>query len=415
MQSTFIEKFQCRLCSSPKLAGLFSLGEQCLTGVFPMADQPSPGVGPLDLVLCKECGLVQLRHSFSPGEMYGAHYGYRSSLNRSMVEHLRAKVEALVSLRPLKAGDAVLDIGSNDGTMLSFYPRGLVLAGMDPSAGKFRDNYRDDIRLVVDFFSADRFACEFGQDVRPKIVTSIAMFYDLEEPQAFVNQVASLLHPQGVWHFEQSYLPSMLASNSYDTICHEHLEYYGLRQIIRMLDQAGLAAIDVSLNAVNGGSFTVTAARKDSPLPVNAQAVADLLAEEDRLGIHCEAPFRAFEERVRAHRDGLVHLLRSLRDQGKKVLGYGASTKGNVLMQYCGLTTDLVPAIAEVNSSKFGAVTPGTRIPIISEEEARAMRPDYFLVFPWHFRDNIVERERAFLASGGKLIFPLPEIRIVSG
>lgn len=415
MHSKFVEKSKCRLCASQELTGLLSLGEQHLTGVFPMAEQPCPGGGPLELMLCRTCGLVQLRHSFSPGELYGSHYGYRSSLNRSMVEHLRAKVGALLALRPLVEGDAALDIGSNDGTLLSFYPRGVLLAGMDPSAGKFKEYYRDDIRLVVDFFSADRFAREFGPDVQPKIVTSVAMFYDLEEPQAFVDQIASLLHPLGVWHLEQSYLPSMLATNSYDTICHEHLEYYGLNQVRRMLDKAGLDVLDVSLNPVNGGSFAVTAAHKGVDLPRNQKAVDDLLARERLLGLDTEEPFRAFGARVRAHKDQLLGLLRDLRAQGKTVLGYGASTKGNVLLQYCGLTSELLPAIAEVNPLKFGAVTPGTRIPIVSEEEARAMRPEYFLVFPWHFRDNIVERERAFLASGGKLIFPLPEIRIVSG
>jgi len=231
----------CRLCGDSRLESLLSLGEQRLTGIFPRNPDAPVSKGPLELVLCGECGLVQLRHSFEPGEMYGQDYGYRSSLNRSMVEHLKAKIESLQARHPVGPGDYVLDIGCNDGTSLSFYPQGgPTLCGMDPSAAKFRKYYRPDINLVVDFFSAERFLREFGPQARPKIVTSIAMFYDLEDPQAFVNQIKDILHPQGVWHFEQSYLPLMLEANAYDTICHEHLEYYGLAQIKRMTDAAGL-------------------------------------------------------------------------------------------------------------------------------------------------------------------------------
>lgn len=410
----YTEIHACRLCGSTGLKILLSLGKQHLTGVFPKDPGASLSCGPLDLVLCRECGLVQLKHSFQPEEMYGQGYGYRSSLNRSMVEHLKAKIEDLKALVPLGEGDFVLDIGANDGTSLSFYPQGgPTLCGMDPSAEKFRQYYRPDLRLVVDFFSAARFRQEFGQEARAKIITSIAMFYDLEAPQEFVRQIKEILHPQGVWHLEQSYLPSMLAANAYDTICHEHLEYYGLKQIKRMTDQTGLEILDVRLNAVNGGSFAVTVAHQGSGYPRDEEAVSKLLEVEERMGTDTPAPYESFARSILEHRTGIVRLLGDLKSQGKTVLGYGASTKGNVILQYCGLTPELLPAIAEVNESKFGAYTPGTRIPIISEIEARAMKPDYFLVLPWHFRENIITREQEFLASGGKLIFPLPCIEIV--
>jgi hypothetical protein len=405
----------CRLCGATVLKELLSLGDQYLTGTFPKVPSAPLSCGPLVLMLCDECGLVQLGHSFHPGEMYGQGYGYRSGLNRSMVEHLGNKIEALKALVPLDAGDFVLDIGSNDGTSLSFYPReGAVLCGMDPSAEKFRRYYRPDIRLVVDFFSASRFRQEFGPSARPKIITSIAMFYDLEDPQEFVRQIKEILHPQGVWHLEQSYLPSMLAANAYDTICHEHLEYYGLRQIKRMTDQAGLEILDVRLNDINGGSFAITVGHQGSGYQRDEKTVRELLEAEERMGTRDPAVYEAFSRVMREHRDGIVRLLGEFKAQGKTVLGYGASTKGNVILQYCGLTPQLLPAIAEVNESKFGAYTPGTGIPIISEQEARAMKPDYFLVLPWHFRENIIAREQEFLASGGKLIFPLPRIEIVS-
>lgn len=410
------EIHSCRLCGGTRLTSLLNLGEQYLTGVFPKDPSVSLSRGPLELVLCGDCGLVQLKHSYSLNEMYGQHYGYRSSLNRSMVEHLGAKVGKLRERYPVGKGDFVLDIGANDGTSLSFYPEnGPVLCGMDPSAEKFRKYYRPDIKLVVDFFSAERFRREFGQDARPKIITSIAMFYDLEEPLQFVRQIKEILHPRGVWHFEQSYLPLMLAANAYDTICHEHLEYYGLRQIEWMMDRTGLEIVDVETNSINGGSFAVTVAHKGAGLSRDEKTIQALLEDEKRLGTDTAQCYECFSDSVRKHRDELLELLRDIKAQGKTVLGYGASTKGNVILQYCGLTSELLPAIAEVNESKFGARTPGSGIPIVSEDEARAMKPDYFLVLPWHFRDNIVEREQQFLASGGKLIFPLPSIEIVSG
>ena len=406
----------CRLCSSGDIAFLLSLGEQFLTSVFPKTPYAPVSKGPLELVLCRECGLVQLSHSYKPEEIYGLHYGYRSSLNRLMVEHLKAKIEGLQARIPVGSGDFVLDIGSNDGTSLSFYPKnGATLCGMDPSAEKFRIYYRPDINIVVDFFSAARFRLEFGLEARPKIVTSLAMFYGLEQPLEFVRQIKEVLHPHGVWHLEQSYLPLMLKANAYDTICHEHLEYYGLKQIKWMTDLVGLEILDVELNGVNGGSFAITVGRQGSGLPRNDAAVLELLASEERLGIQTLAPYKMFAQAILKHRDGLLALLGDIKAQGKTVLGYGASTKGNVILQDRGITQELLPAIAEVNESKFGSYTPGTHIPIVPEVQARGMKPDYFVVFPWHFRENIIAREQEFLASGGKLIFPLPAIEVFSG
>jgi hypothetical protein len=265
---------------------------------------------------------------------------------------------------------------------------------------------------VPDFFSADAFHSVEKKPAR--IVTSIAMFYDLEAPVQFAKQIESILAEDGVWHFEQSYMPSMLRLNSYDTICHEHLEYYSLAVVKLILETAGLKLVDVVMNAVNGGSFAVTATKQsNTDIKVNAAVIDWMLEQEDRMGLNTPKPFREFEERVFRHRDDLTRLIRSLNADGKTVLGYGASTKGNVVLQFCGLGKDDIKAIAEVNPEKFGAFTPGTHIPIISEAEARAMKPDYFLVLPWHFKDGIIRREKEYLASGGKMIFPFPEIEIV--
>jgi hypothetical protein len=205
----------------------------------------------------------------------------------------------------------------------------------------------------------------------------------------------------------------MLRTCSYDTICHEHLEYYSLDVLRKIMEAAGLRIISVKMNAVNGGSFAVSVAHKNSSLVSDTPTIDWLLSQEERMGLNTSRPYRDFEERVYRHRNDLTRLLKSLRAAGRRILGYGASTKGNVVLQFCDIGPDLVEAIAEVNPDKFGSVTPGTHIPIISEAEARAMNPDYFLVLPWHFKEGIVQREQQFLSNGGKMIFPFPEIEII--
>ncbi len=403
----------CRLGGQRHLIPVLDLGEQSLTGVFPRhADEPVTR-GPLQLVWAPDSGLLQLAHSYDPQEMYGDNYGYRSGLNGSMVQHLADKVRWLERLVKPRPDELVVDIGSNDGTTLKSYSSpGLLRVGIDPTGAKFREYYPPEVQLVPDFFSADALRRVTRRDAR--IVTSIAMLYDLESPISFAREVASILARDGVWHFEQSYMPSMLRTNSYDTICHEHLEYYTLATIERMLDAADMKVVDVVTNGVNGGSFAVTATHRASQqFPANRAVIDWLLHQEDRMGLNTPRPYREFEERVFRHRQDLQRLVRSLNDSGRKVLGYGASTKGNVLLQFCGFTRQDIPAIAEVNPDKFGRLTPGSHIPIISEAEARAQQPDYLLVLPWHFKAGIVAREREFLLRGGKLIFPFPEIEIV--
>lgn len=404
---------RCRLSASTNLISVLNLGEQELTGVFPQTANAPVSSGPLELVWCPESGLLQLRHSFDASEMYGDNYGYRSGLNESMVEHLGAKAHHLEHASGLSAGDVVLDIGSNDGTLLKAYTTaGIYKFGIDPTGDKFREFYPVDAVLNATFFTASSFYAMAGSK-KATIITSIAMFYDLDRPDDFVADVASILAPNGIWHFEQSYMPTMLRMNSYDTVCHEHLEYYSLRPIKDLLERHGLKIVSVRMNAINGGSFAVTAAHLASKHRAEDAVIGWLLAQEERLGLDTPRPYRRFEERVFEHKLNLRSLIVALRNSGKTILGYGASTKGNVLLQFCGITSDLVPAIAEVNPYKFGRFTPGSRIPIISEQEAHAMQPDYLLVLPWHFRDGIVRRERDFLARGGRLIFPLPEIEIV--
>ncbi len=409
---------RCRICGNAELLPVLDLGMQALTGVFPSRLGQDIAVGPLELVKCSEtaghdaCGLVQLRHSYESHLIYGDNYGYRSGLNQSMIDHLRGKAEAVKKTVPLQKGDLVLDIGSNDGTLLRAMPEsGVELIGMDPSGTKFKQYYPAGAQLIPEVFTAARFHREFGHR-RARVVTSIAMFYDLESPLAFMQDVRDVLADDGVWVFEQSYLPHMLQMNSYDTVCHEHLEYYALKQIMWMCRRVGFKVIDVQLNAVNGGSFSVTAAKAESAHVQNAAALQSVLDYEAGCQLDSLKVYRDFSDRAFAHRDELNKELQRLTTQGQRILGYGASTKGNVILQFCGITPKLIPAIAEVNPDKFGCFTPQTLIPIISEADARAQQPDVFMVLPWHFRQNIIGREKSFLESGGKLLFPLPAIEL---
>jgi len=345
--------------------------------------------------------------------MYGHNYGYCSGLNQSMVNHLRDKVRYLERMMPLNRGDVVLDVGSNDATTLkAYHTTAIERVGIDPTGRKFAQYYTDDIKLIPEFFSST--AYRSVQSKPAKIVTSIAMFYDLEDPTKFVREVESILAEDGIWHLEQSYMPSMLRLNSYDTICHEHLEYYSLGIVKTIVEPAGLKIVDVMMNGVNGGSFAVTIAKgANQKVKPNDAIINWLLEQEERMGLTTPRLYREFEEKVFRHREDLIRLIHALIADGKKVLGYGASTKGNVVLQFCGFSERDIPAIADVNPDKLGCFTPGTHIPIISESDARAMKPDYLLVLPWHFKSGIIEREKEYLMEGGKMIFPFPEIEIV--
>lgn len=409
---------KCRICGNTELETIINLGNQALTGHFPRTRSQEVLEGPLELVKCSEakqgsCGLVQLKHSFNVSEMYGENYGYRSGLNRSMVQHLHGKVNRLLKLIKLNPKDLVIDIGSNDSTLLQGYPQNIYqLVGIDPTGKKFEKYYPDSIQLIPDFFSKNNIELHVGKK-KAKIITSISMFYDLEDPVAFMQQIHDVLDNEGVWVFEQSYLPTMINRNSYDTVCHEHLEYYCLKQIKWMADKIGFKIIDIELNDINGGSFSITVARKDSAYLENNEKVDLLLRREQLDGYHTTKPFIKFDSKIKKHRSDFVKFLNDIKESGKTIVGYGASTKGNVILQYCGITEDLLPCIAEVNEDKFGCFTPGTKIPILSEKEIRKQAPDYMLVLPWHFKDNIVLKEKQYLESGGILVMPLPEIELV--
>lgn len=331
-----------------------------------------------------------------------------------MVQHLK-EIAANVCVRASFAdGDVVLDIASNDGTLLANYDAtGLVRIGIDPTIQQFAQYYPDDVIKVPDFFTASAFLQASGGQ-KARAITTIAMIYDLDDPNGFVADIREILAEDGIWVFEQSDLVSMLNSNSFDTICHEHLEFYGIAQLQMLLARNGLRIFDIIKSDVNGGSARLYACHAGAHFAANDPALSHALAEEHEVQMDPQTAFARFFTEAEHLRTELQALLKALKAEGKSVYLYGASTKGNVLLQFCGIGRDLVVAAAERNPLKFGSFTPGSDIPIISEEEARAARPDYFLVMPWHFRNDFISRERAYLATGGQFIFPRPRLEIVS-
>lgn len=402
---------KCRFSQSEDLHTVLTLNVQQLTGVFPKPGEEVES-GPLELVFSPESCLLQMKHTYTPEKMYGVNYGYRSSLNRSMIDHLEKKARALEQMVNLSDSDVVLDIGSNDATFLKSYTKHPRKIGIDPTGVKFSKYYPDDVQLIADFFTKQNY--ESVESRKAKIITSIAMFYDLDDIKTFVQDVYACLDDEGIWHLEQSYMPEMIRMMAYDTICHEHIEYYGMISLTNILEHHGFEIADVTTNAINGGSFAITAVKKiNKTIRRNHSIVEWMIKREYAQGYHTLAPYQEFARKVEMHRSQLKDLITRLKNDGKTIYGYGASTKGNVLLQYCGFTRDEITAIAEVNEDKFGCVTPGTNIPILPEREVKALNPDYLLVLPWHFRDDILRRETAFLASGKNFIFPCPEIQIV--
>jgi len=408
----YTEIKSCRVTKEEDLVTVLDVGNQKLTGVFPRPDQ-EVGVGPLNLVWSPSSCLVQLKHTYEPTEMYGDNYGYLSSLNNSMVQHLNQKAKYLTDLSNLQDGDVVVDIGSNDCTFLKALPTYTKRIGIDPTIKKFAHYYPEEIYYAADFFSKENYWL-IESEKNAKLVTSISCFYDLDDPVSFVKDIREILTDDGLWHFEQAYLPSTLRATSYDTVCHEHIEYYSMLSVRKILDLAGMKIVDVTLNDINGGSFAVTACKDtNKDISVNSAVIDWLIEEEYKMGLDTLDPYLQFAERANTHRDSLISLLRGLRDAGKSVYGYGASTKGNVLLQWCGLTSKDITAFGEINPDKYGCVTPGTNIPIISESEVKAAKPDYMIVLPWHFKPGILQREKEYRNAGGKFIFPLPYIEIV--
>jgi len=409
----FYEIEKCRVCGNSHLISVLDLGDQYISGIFPKNISDDFYRGPLTLVKCDEskggCGHVQLKHTFDLPTMYGNEYGYRSGLNSSMVNHLQEKYKKITDFLTLKEKDLVIDIAGNDGTFLGFFPSYLRLISVDPTSKKFSKYYKEHVGYIADFFSEKTYK-QFLGDEKAKLVTSFSMFYDLEDPCQFAREVNSVLDPQdGVWVLEQSYMPEMLRVNSFDTICHEHLSYYGMRQLKYIMDKSNFKIIDFEFNDVNGGSISLVVANKNSKYEEATQRVNDIIQEELDLKLDTTKPWQEFSERIEDCKNKFWEIVTDYQKQGLKVAALGASTKGNVTLQTWKITPKDIEVVGDVNPDKDGSYTPGTWIPIKSEN---AVIDDYdvFVILPWHFRSFFVSSSKF---KGKKLLFPLPTPQVV--
>lgn len=414
MKSEMFHKIEkCRVCGNEKYNTVLDLGNQYLSGIFPNSIDLNMYRGPLTLVKCDEsvggCGHVQLEHTFDLPTMYGDQYGYRSGLNGSMVKHLKEKSEKIQKDIELTSGDIVIDIAGNDGTFLSFFPQDLQLTSIDPTSKKFSKFFPSNVNYIPDFFSEKIFNERFGNQ-KAKVVTSFSMFYDLEDPCDFASQVHNILDPNGIWVLEQSYMPEMLRVNSFDTVCHEHLSYYGMRQIKYIMDKAGFVIVDFEFNDVNGGSISVVVSPKDSSRKECTTKLTSIIALELEEELNTLKPWKEFSNRIDKCKQEFWSIIDDLKDQGMKIAGLGASTKGNVTLQTWDIGTYTLNVIGDVNPDKDGSFTPGTWIPIKSEESI-IDEYDVFVVLPWHFRKFFVNNPKF---KGKKLLFPLPTPEIVT-
>ncbi len=412
-----IRRQTCRVCGSAALKKVIDLGDQNLQGSFVKPGKELPPLRrlPTSLVRCnpmqdeKACGLLQMEHSVPPEILYAA-YWYRSGTNATMKSHLKEIVDTTLSLLKKEKGN-VLDIGCNDGTLLNFYSDKWSKYGCDPSDIAQEVKFA---KVVQDIFPSPELSNVIGNE-KIDVITSIAMFYDLENPVEFVKSVKKILSKEGIWVFEMSYMPKMLAIDSYDTICHEHLEFYSLAVLEKIVGMADMKIFKISFNDINGGSIRCYATHKESSLYYSAadhKLMNDIRLQEFDLELDTDKPYVAFQYRIEKVKNELYELLLKLKNDGKKVHIYGASTKGNTILQWCNINNMLVEYAAERNPDKYGAHTLGTNIPIISEADSRAMNPDYYLVLPWHFKEEFIEREKDALDKGTGFIFPIPTIDI---
>jgi hypothetical protein len=414
----YINIQKCRICYNKKFISLLNLGKLVSCGLFSKIKNKKLTTAPLEIVQCLKCRFVQTKHNYELKKLFTNNYGFRSGLNTSMKFHLKSIVKKLEKKIPLLDNDIVLDIGSNDGTTLGFYKnKKLLRIGIDPTISKFKKYYNKDIVKISDFFSAKKLK-KLKLKNKIKIITSIAMFYDLQDPNIFLNDIKELLHRDGIWFLELSYLPSMIEANSFDTICHEHLGYYTLGQMVYLSTKNNMKIIDVSLNDTNGGSFQILLSHKESSFIPNSKKISKMLKKEKIDGYNVGGggcrPIKKLAKKIEIIKKQTVNFLKKIKKEGKVVHGYGASTKGNTLLQYFNIKSNLIEAIAECNKTKFGCYTPGTWIPIISEKKSRSLNPDYYFVLPWHFKKDFLRKENNFLKKGGKFVFPLPNFEIVS-
>ncbi len=413
----------CRACRSQELINVLTLGD---LAVSDFVNNPKSDAGikaPLELVLCNPksdgCGLLQLRHTVSNEAMY-RQYWYRSGINQTMIDELEDISLRAADFADLQSGDFVIDIGANDGTLLRGYKvQTLNTVGFEPARNLYDYGKIGTTKIINDFFNHAAWLSSFGQQ-KAKVITAIGMFYDLDDPNSFLDDVCKCLDDQGVFIIQMMYMPFALERNAFDGICHEHLEYYTMRSLENLLHRHGLKIFDVQMRAeINEGSVRfyickeVASAKKMITREAQAR-VTELRKSEEILGLEELSTYKALVQRIENARNSTLDFIKKEKASGKKIHGYAASTKGNTTLQYYGINSELVEAIADRNPVKWGKYTVSSGIPVISEEDSRALKPDYYFVLAWHFLPEFIAREQDFLNRGGKFIVPMPEFKIIS-
>ena len=402
----------CRNCKSNKLKKVITVGSQPLSGIFYRNKKFNLKNYSLDLFKCSNCKLIQLYKSAKSHQMFGETYEYRTSLSNLMISHIKNKIKYLKKKSLIKHNSSILDIGSNDGTFLNNLNKSMQLVGIDPSAEKFKHLYKKNIIFCSNFFSKKNIESflknKIGKKIEFDLITSFAMFYDVDDPNAFCQDIYQLLKKNGVWVLELSYLPLMLKNLTYDQICHEHLTYYDLTVFKKIIEKHNLKIIDVSLNEINGGSIEIMCAKKDSKFKTNKKKISKFLKDEMKI---TEKSYKNFNNRINKIKE-LVQMFLNLNAK-KKVIGYGASTKGNIVLNHCQIKNNQIKEICDGSSKKVSRYTPGSNIKIISKEKMRKLKPDYLFVLIWSFRKEVIKQEEKYIKNGGKLIFHLPMFHIV--
>ena len=401
---------------------LFNLGELYVSDFLGENDEPRGGKVEMKMMLDESTGNVRLEKAAPLDVMYGK-YWYRSGINQSMKNELQRIVNSILDVKKLKENDIWVDIACNDGTMFDFIPKNIIKIGIDPVDNSYKNESEKRSDLIIqDYFSADVYKkSKFGTQ-KAKVVTSIAMFYDLENPDTFIQDVGEILDDNGLWVLQLSYTPLMIEQLAFDNICHEHIYYYSLFNLKKLMEKNGFKIVDCQLNDTNGGSFRVYVMKENADVRKFATQphrdicnfrIQSLLTLEKKLKLDSVDTWMNFYNRILDLKEQTVSFIKSEKEKGKKIWGYGASTKGNTLLQYFGLDNNLIDGIAERSVYKWGLKTVGTNIPMYSEEQMRNEKPDYLLVLPWHFISEFVERERNFLLGGGKFIVPCPKFQII--
>jgi NDP-4-keto-2,6-dideoxyhexose 3-C-methyltransferase len=407
------------VCGSADLTAVVSIEEQYLSPTFVETNENNPLADirvPQTLVLCDRsnnadaCGLLQLKETVEPDYLY-REYFYRSSVSDTMRKDLRNVVDDVVERARLEDNDVVVDIGANDCTMIGYFPSGLTRIGVEPAQNISWEGVDPSIKIVNNYFSQDVLN-DTLKDKKVKIFTSCAMFYDLDDPNSFVADVKSLLHEEGVWCIQLSYLPLMLKNINFYDICNEHLEYYSLHTLNYLMKQNGLEIFDAAENDVNGGSVRVMITHLDRKIE-KTDSFKELIDIEKQMNLFDKETYIDFHEEILSLKNKIKNTIGVELKNGNTVLGLGASTKGNMLLQLFGIGKETIPYISERNPEKVGLKTLGTDIELISEEHARELNPSYMLVLPWYFKSEIVAREKEYILNGGKLLFPMPYPHVV--